>query len=590
MLLALPGRRVLCLLVAAGVAGAILAPPALVHAGTFVALTRATAAPSSSIFQPWQIWWFLGHHGAVVRGTFGRVKPGYRTGPAWTGDISHPLILAVELPLGALLWWRRRRQPIAPAPATAQTRGQRRDAAHATGASPRPEREALLLLALLLLLRCMLDTWDTAYYLLPFLLALTTWETRAGARGLPALALASTALAWFDFEWLHYTRERRRAGRRSSWPGRCRWPRRSRWALYAPATLASLASAIRAQRRGAHATTVSSFGSPLSTGAAVVGHGDEVLDAHADAPRDVDAGLDRHDVPGAQRLLGGGAREPRRLVDLQAHAVAEAVAEVLAVARPLDDLARDRVDLASAAARAHRAQAGELRAQDELVDLAIRIGQPLAGRERPRAVRAVAARASAPQSIVTSVSRAIATSRASACGNAECGPAATIEGKLGALAPEAAHAQLEVDRDVALGAPDEAAFEHAPQRLVGELRRRRRMRSSSAASLSSRRPSTSPAAGDQLPALPQSSRRRRCCLTVSVASSNPRRPPPAASPASPRATASSRSSWHDLALVQRRELLRGLRRVAEVREEPRSGDPPLAAIRASPLEPVKPVR
>ena len=179
VLLALPARRVLCALVAAGVAGAILAPPALVHAGAFVALTRATATPSSAIFQPWQVWWFLGHHGPVVRGTFGRIKPGYRTGPSWTGTVSHPLILAIALPLGGLLWWRRR-------------------AAVA-------EREALLLLALLLLARCMLDTWDTAYYMLPFLLALTTWECR-GARGggLPVLALTSTALAWADFEWLHY--------------------------------------------------------------------------------------------------------------------------------------------------------------------------------------------------------------------------------------------------------------------------------------------------------------------------------------------------------------------------------------------------
>jgi Glycosyltransferase family 87 len=178
VLLALPERRVLCLLAAAGVAGAILAPPALVQAGNFLAATRATSAPSSAIFQPWQIWWFFGHHGPVVRGTFGRVKPGYRTGPGWTGLISHPLVLATMLPLGALLWRRRR-------PAAVST------------------REALLLLALLLLLRCALDTWDTAYYILPFLLALTTWEC-LGTRGLPVLALSSTALAWLDFEWLRY--------------------------------------------------------------------------------------------------------------------------------------------------------------------------------------------------------------------------------------------------------------------------------------------------------------------------------------------------------------------------------------------------
>ena len=55
--------------------------------------TRAVAAPPAAIFQPWQLWWFFGYHGALVHGPFGVPKPGYRTGPAWTGAVSHPLIL-----------------------------------------------------------------------------------------------------------------------------------------------------------------------------------------------------------------------------------------------------------------------------------------------------------------------------------------------------------------------------------------------------------------------------------------------------------------------------------------------------------------
>jgi hypothetical protein len=191
VLLALPSRRALCLLLAAAVAGAVLAPLALVHAGNFVAETRATASTSSAIFQPWQVWWFLGHHGAGVHGTFGRVKPGYRTAPGWIGGMSHPLVLAAMAPLAAGLWWRRRRSA-----------GQTGRVEQGFGALA-TERDALLLLALLLLARCVLDTWDTAYYVIPFLLALTAWEA-LGPRGLPALALAATALAWIDFEWLHY--------------------------------------------------------------------------------------------------------------------------------------------------------------------------------------------------------------------------------------------------------------------------------------------------------------------------------------------------------------------------------------------------
>lgn len=177
VLLALPARRALCLLAAAGVAGVVLGPPALVHAGGFVAASTATAVPSSAIFQPWQVWWFLGHHGPTVHGMFDRVLRDYRTGPGWVGAVSHPSIVALGVPLSALAWRRRDRSGV------------------------ERVREPLLLLALLLLARCMLDTWDDEYYLLPFVLALTTWEA-LGESGLPALALSSVALAWLDFEWL----------------------------------------------------------------------------------------------------------------------------------------------------------------------------------------------------------------------------------------------------------------------------------------------------------------------------------------------------------------------------------------------------
>ncbi len=76
---------------------------------------------------------------------------------------------------------------------------------------------------------------------------------------------------------------------------------------------------------------------------------------------------------------------------------------------------------------------------------------------------------SAPQSIVRSVSGGIATARSSAWGSAECSPAATIEGKLGACAPEAAHRELERDRHLALGATDDALLQHLGERSVCQL-------------------------------------------------------------------------------------------------------------------------
>jgi hypothetical protein len=173
-----PRRRMRCLASACVSGAALLVPLALVTSGGFLASTRAVAAPAASaIFQPWQVWWFFGHHGALVHGLFGAPKPGYRIGPAWTGAISHPLILAAGAVLAAALWPRGRRAAL-------------------------PEQDALLALALVLLLRCLLDTWDVAYYPLPFVLALLAWELGTDTRRPPVLALSSSVLVWISFQWL----------------------------------------------------------------------------------------------------------------------------------------------------------------------------------------------------------------------------------------------------------------------------------------------------------------------------------------------------------------------------------------------------
>jgi hypothetical protein len=179
VLLALPARRLLCLVVAGAVAAAVLAP--LVLYGSFLAGTREIAGSAASIFQPWQVWWFLGHHGALVHGLFGSPKVGYRVAPSWVGWVSHPLILLTGVGVSATLWVSRRRRP-------------------GSGALL-SERDALLALALLLLLRCMLDTWDTDYYPLPFIFALLAWEASGPAKRPPVLALSSTVLVWLTFQW-----------------------------------------------------------------------------------------------------------------------------------------------------------------------------------------------------------------------------------------------------------------------------------------------------------------------------------------------------------------------------------------------------
>jgi hypothetical protein len=173
VLLALPDRRPRALLAAAATAGLVVAP--LMLGGSAVTQLKGSATNSSAIFQPWQAWWFLGSHGHVVRGLYGNLKIGYRTPPGWINEVAHPLIVALMLPL-TLLCVRMRRRRMARAP-----------------------QDALLLLALLLLLRCMLDPWNISYYSLPFLLALLVWEVLTHDRP-PVLALAASFLAWFTLQ------------------------------------------------------------------------------------------------------------------------------------------------------------------------------------------------------------------------------------------------------------------------------------------------------------------------------------------------------------------------------------------------------
>jgi Glycosyltransferase family 87 len=154
------------LLAAAGVATAVVMVP-LALAGGAVSEATAVARTTSAIFQPWQIWWFLGDHGELVVSSFGE-KPGYRVGPEWLQGIAHPLVVLIPVAISLALLPRLRRQPW---------------------------HEGLLLLAFVLLLRCVLDPWNTSYYSLPFLFALVTWEVHAERRP-PVLSLAATLLGW----------------------------------------------------------------------------------------------------------------------------------------------------------------------------------------------------------------------------------------------------------------------------------------------------------------------------------------------------------------------------------------------------------
>ena len=181
VLLALPttGRRPhphwRAAVAAAVVAAVLYAPIAAVHpAGQ--AVSRVAVAQTGFIFEPEQVFWFFGGPSQVIREN-GVLKRVHRTPPAWLAGVTHPLIVALALPL-TLLAWRRRR----------------------------PDRllaDSLLLLALLFLLRCALDPWDNVYYPLPFVLALLGWEALT-RREPPVFSLFASTAVWTIFVWMQF--------------------------------------------------------------------------------------------------------------------------------------------------------------------------------------------------------------------------------------------------------------------------------------------------------------------------------------------------------------------------------------------------
>jgi len=168
VLLAAPERRVRLLLVCGAGAAAALAP---FYIGLGTAHVRGAVdglRVAPSYFHPEQLWWPLRERVFAP----GSHVAGYR-GPALIEHLAHPGIVALAVPLSALFAWRLR-----------------------AGAVER--RDALALLALLLMLRCLLDPWNTIYYLVPAVLALVAWEALA-REGLPTGALALTALGHVTF-------------------------------------------------------------------------------------------------------------------------------------------------------------------------------------------------------------------------------------------------------------------------------------------------------------------------------------------------------------------------------------------------------
>lgn len=159
----------------AGVVGAAVLAPLVLYGGAALQQAGEVARSSGEIFKPWQVWWFMGEHAGPVYDPFGNLRPsGYRAPPEWLGQVARPLVVLVPLVLSIVCAIRLRR---------------------------RPWHDALLLLALVFLLRCVLDPWNMSYYALPFLFALLAWEVHARG-GLPWITLLGTLLTWVTVDWL----------------------------------------------------------------------------------------------------------------------------------------------------------------------------------------------------------------------------------------------------------------------------------------------------------------------------------------------------------------------------------------------------
>ncbi len=130
---------------------------------------HGTITNTGTLFHPHQLFWPFG---IPATPEFIEAGHGTRMGPAWLAPLTRPMIVGAAVAV-AVAWWLR--------------------------SGPERNRDDVLgVLALVFLLRCMLDPWDLVYYHLPLVVALAAWEARRG-RDLPVLALGTTAAVWFSF-------------------------------------------------------------------------------------------------------------------------------------------------------------------------------------------------------------------------------------------------------------------------------------------------------------------------------------------------------------------------------------------------------
>jgi len=167
-LMALPSGRLRVGIGAAAVAALLFLPSVVASPESFLGV-QSQAAGTGQRVTPWSVWYPAASTETEIYHVGGeRLVAEVENAPKLVGPLSHPLIvlLALAVPLAVGL---RRGLPLSGS-------------------------DAFALLALLALLRCVLDPVDNLYYHAPLLLALIGWDAFS-TRGLPLRGLAGVAVA-----------------------------------------------------------------------------------------------------------------------------------------------------------------------------------------------------------------------------------------------------------------------------------------------------------------------------------------------------------------------------------------------------------
>jgi Glycosyltransferase family 87 len=168
-------RRMRLLAVAAGAAALLIVPmligdPSLFLSQNLSAGLALSGAKTAGV-TPTNIWFAYGRELGMMVGAGSGAGYGI---PASLSAITHPLALAVGLAL-PLLFWRRFPRPTA--------------------------ADALMLLALVFLMRCLLDPLTVSYHHAPFFVAIAASEGLR-RRGLPVVTVVSAAALWAIAHWV----------------------------------------------------------------------------------------------------------------------------------------------------------------------------------------------------------------------------------------------------------------------------------------------------------------------------------------------------------------------------------------------------